>query len=314
MKFIAAVLMGLLVSGIAAAAPPHKVPAAPQSTSVELDRGCTDGKDNRASELCAQWAAVDAAREAVKTANTANAMARSASNATWWGIIFSGASIALLIITFSVTRDGTAAAVKSAEAAMAALEAERAMVELIDSTARMTLSLFPTGKIDYAGLAFNTRWKNLGRNVALETEIDAVLLCFDYEFNRRPREEDEKGVVETELAAGEDIRLTQNLYHTEVEKFLRGAMDIHLRTQVSYRDRLRIDKPYTKTLEFKLVRPDDLKDLSDGKFNMILEPVLPEDHSLQRRFYLWAFPKWPRTYVWIERHWPHLPFSKPKRL
>lgn len=57
---------------------------------TEKDRGCEESKDDRNSDLCAQWKAVDAAREAARYA--------------FWTLILSGAGTGLLVWTLRETR------------------------------------------------------------------------------------------------------------------------------------------------------------------------------------------------------------------
>ena len=57
-----------------------------RDVSPEKDKGCPDRKDQRSSDLCAQWSAVDAARNAAK--------------ATWAAVFLTFAGTFLIFLTF----------------------------------------------------------------------------------------------------------------------------------------------------------------------------------------------------------------------
>lgn len=68
----------------------QSLPPADPHKPVEKDRGCEKGADQRDSDLCAQWKAADAAKDAADYA--------------WWTVLLSAASAMLLIWTLWETR------------------------------------------------------------------------------------------------------------------------------------------------------------------------------------------------------------------
>jgi hypothetical protein len=94
---LAAVAMSAAAPVLNPAPPPRvAVSAHPADTPKDAaptepaDKGCPDGRENRSSELCAQWQAVDAARDSVNWAR----------RAFWAGIV----SLLLLLVTLWLTR------------------------------------------------------------------------------------------------------------------------------------------------------------------------------------------------------------------
>ena len=100
------------------AAPKEPTPAPPAAPVLDVspppDRGCEYGKDDRKSDLCAQWKAADAAYDAALWA--------------WWQLILGGAGLALGAATM-------AAAIAAAVYAKRAAVATEATVEIARSAA-----------------------------------------------------------------------------------------------------------------------------------------------------------------------------------
>jgi hypothetical protein len=67
-----------------------RIPDAIRETGTKKDKGCEDRKDERGSDLCAQWGAVDAARNAAY--------------ATWAAVFLSFVGTFLIFLTFRETR------------------------------------------------------------------------------------------------------------------------------------------------------------------------------------------------------------------
>lgn len=148
----------------------------PGHSAAVSAKPCPQGVDDRSSELCAQWAAVDAARSATAVAQQSNAQAAraneialSASGAAWAGFWLSLASVLFLIVTVVMTAITTRAAVKSAEAAMAAVEAQKAKVVLTDRKAYGAIDVSDPAE---EHLIIDFKWVNVGARTALKVQCD----------------------------------------------------------------------------------------------------------------------------------------------
>lgn len=115
----------------------------------QTDRGCVEGIDNRGSDLCAQWKAADAARDA----------------ATWaeWGVFTSIAAAVGVIVALLLTIDSNRIARNTAKQQL------RAYVAV--ETANIRFKAHPVSEKRDCLLSIN--WKNVGQTPAhnLQTEI-----------------------------------------------------------------------------------------------------------------------------------------------
>ena len=159
----------LLLSGAAPAAPP--TPRAPEKSAVvtpspPADLGCLAGRDDRQSDLCAQWKAADAA----------HASAQWTSRSFWLaliGTVIGGGTLFAAVAAAFYARHAAREAGRSADIASSAM--------VMSERAWITVELFADGDLTFdrtggCGLFVFLRIKNIGRTPALNvhTGMDMI--------------------------------------------------------------------------------------------------------------------------------------------
>ncbi|MFT4091856.1 MAG: hypothetical protein QM645_14075 [Asticcacaulis sp.] len=264
MKRIFAVTLAIAVLAMPVTA------AVPQAVVVEA--GC----DDRSSDLCAQWKAADAARDSADWG--------------WWALWANAFTVLLVFVTLWETRKSTRAAIRSADAAVAALSADRAMV--IPSTKIATLHWKLSDErrlLDYADIEVCIDWKNYGSRTALNVDPKIRISAG---YGRDIVSQSPSGFL-NELGIEKELRTEAKPPVEAVRDFLERGAKLYLEAEVSYNDRMYV-KAFEKSFLYEFVIPGKFYKNDEGLCGIPLQEVVVEESNWKRRLWYRAYVKHPR--------------------
>ena len=194
-----------------------------------LTQPCAKGVEDRASGLCAQWAAADAARAGAK-------------GLAW--LVFASILAAVLscgaaIATVMALRENR----KTADMLAKAFESGRALV--LPRRAFVTVQVSPqlSGDPDYRLIEAGFDWRNFGERPALQVQVRQALLAQPRDVGAPVQAPADDTAEWFSLAAGEDLEgRIGNLPHDRMGEVVQGLCDLYLVGEVWFRDQLDPDR------------------------------------------------------------------------
>jgi len=211
---------------------------------------CRVGDDNRASDLCAQWKAADAARDSLIVAQQALADQRSATMVAWCvgvGSLFGiGATTYFAWHSLRVAK-------KTANYAADTLKSERAWITPQFPKLEWEGNL-GSDRLPFRGSpGVRIKWENTGRSPAVDVRY-AITSYFQSKGQPAPTFADFSDFLEIP-ALGVGACVTPNgpkINADDLKHFIDGKLDLYVYSRVEYRDLYTNDQVRVSEVSFQL--------------------------------------------------------------